>query len=144
MSIGASAYGVDRLYVEVSNYTAPSNSQATEFNFGSVINSLSSVNYRTCNSGSLMPEDESDRTTSFLLYPNPSDGVINLKYEIPSESNAELIVYSMNGQVIYKVNLVDGSNTETIDITKVESGLYFYTVLYNGVFEHAGRISIAH
>jgi hypothetical protein len=40
--------------------------------------------------------------------------------------------------------LVDGSNTETIDITKVESGLYFYTVLYNGVFEHAGRISIAH
>jgi hypothetical protein len=143
-AIGASAYGVDTVYVNIANYTTPSASQATEFNFGSVINSLSSVNYRTCNSGSLKPEDESNRTTSFLMYPNPSDGVMNLKYEIPSESNAELVVYSMNGQVIYRGNLGDGSNTETIDISKVESGLYFYTVLYNGVYEHAGRISIAH
>jgi len=142
-SIGSSAYGIDSIFADIDSYQTPSASQATEFTFGSVINSLTSINYRSC-SGSLMPEeDETNRSSSFTIYPNPSDGIVNLKYVIPAEKKAELIVYSINGQVIYSGWLNDGASTAVIDLSNVASGLYLYTVLIDGAVEHAGRMSIA-
>jgi len=142
-SIGIEAYGKDTIYTDTSGYKTPMASQATEFTFGSVINSLTSINYRSC-SGSLKPEeDETNRKSLFAIYPNPSDGIVNLKYQIPTEKRAELVVYSINGQVIYRTWLNEASNTATIDLSNVESGLYLYTVMIDGAVEHAGRISIA-
>jgi hypothetical protein len=148
-NIGTSAYGIDSTYADPSNYTSPTASQATEFYFGSVINSLSSINYRTCFGGSMMPEfvedvegDANDGST-FTLYPNPSGGLINIDYDIPSESKAELIVYSINGQMVHSEKLIDGKNTSLMDITTLERGLYFYSVLIDGAVKHVGRISKA-
>ena len=142
-NIGFEAYGIDTVYTDTSGYQIPTSTQAIQFTFGSVINSLTSINYRSC-SGSLKPEeDETIRNSSFTIYPNPSDGIVNLKYQIPSEKKAELIVYSINGQVIYRAWLIEGANTATIDLSNVESGLYLYTVMIEGAVEHAGRISIA-
>lgn len=141
--IGLTAYGFDTTYTDTSGYLTPSPSQSTEFYFGSVINSISSINYRSC-SNSLKPEDDLANNLQFLVYPNPSDGMVTLSYEIPSESAAELLIHGTNGQLIYSTPLIEGKNTKVIDLSTIESGLYIYTVIINGTIEYSGRIAIAH
>ena len=143
-NLGEEGFGSEDVRTDTSGYRTPTATQINESYFGSIINSPSSITYRSCTNGSMKPEeDETIRASSFTIYPNPSDGIVNLKYQIPSEKKAELIVYSINGQVIYRTWLNEGANTATIDLSNVESGLYLYTVLIEGAVEHAGRISIA-
>jgi len=144
-NLGEEGFGSEDTLTDISGYRIPTATQINVSYFGSIINSPSSITYRSCTNGSLKPEeDETNRKSLFAIYPNPSNGIVNLKYQIPTDKRAELVVYSINGQVIYRTWLNEASNTATIDLSNVTSGLYLYTVLIDGAVEHAGRMSIAH
>jgi len=74
-------------------------------------------------------EDEIGRqmTEMIQVQPNPSKGVFNINYELPSVENVVLKVFNTIGQVIYQKtnNTQVGSLQETIDLTNAPKGLYY-------------------
>jgi Zn-dependent metalloprotease len=61
------------------------------------------------------------------VFPNPSNGLFTLK----NLNNIELVkadIFDINGRLIKSINLSNGQSLQTIDITKVTSGLYFMNV----------------
>jgi len=66
---------------------------------------------------------------SINAFPNPANDVLNLEFFIPSTQHVNLELYNMMGQkVIEMVNgpLTEGKHQLKIDISKLQSGVYFY------------------
>ena len=140
--LGTVAYGIDTILTDVSGYYEPTSSQVTEYYFGSVINSISNITYRSC-TGTRTPVDNFVKNIfPFRLYPNPSNGEINIEYEVPSESAVELVVYTIEGKEIERIVLQGGHRYKTLDITNVQSGIYIYELKVDGLSTEKGRISI--
>lgn len=59
---------------------------------------------------------------AFVIYPNPADDIITIE----SVKEAEVIFYSINGQMISQQNINEGINT--IDISEFDAGIYFVNV----------------
>lgn len=62
-----------------------------------------------------------------VVYPNPSNGLFTLQNKTNiALSNAT--VYDINGRHIKTLNLVNMSDSATIDISSVASGMYFISI----------------
>ncbi len=70
---------------------------------------------------SVMENDE----VVFMMYPNPAENHITIE----SLRDAEVKIYSVNGQMISQQNIIEGINT--IDISNLNAGMYFVSV--NGI-----------
>lgn len=68
---------------------------------------------------------ENDQNESIKLYPNPAKDVLNI--EVGQTADVEII--SITGQIVEKT-VVDGSSR--IDISQLNSGVYFVKVISNG------------
>lgn len=77
--------------------------------------------------------DEIGNGNSLAIYPNPNNGTFTLDIMLTEKSSVEVIVTNELGQKIYtnSLNETVGSKIEMIDLGKVESGLYFITVVVN-------------
>lgn len=62
----------------------------------------------------------------FLLFPNPSDGLINISLTNSKQNNFKLKVRDLSGRVIYESNLIE--NFSTIDLRNVANGSYFFSI----------------
>ena len=58
----------------------------------------------------------------FIVYPNPTENNITIE----SVNDAEVTVYSVNGQMLSRQNISEGINT--IDLSNLNSGMYFINV----------------
>jgi len=61
------------------------------------------------------------------VYPNPSNGEFTLR----NLNNIELVkaeIFDINGRLIKTIDLSNGQNLQTIDITQVTTGIYFMNV----------------
>jgi len=65
------------------------------------------------------------------LYPNPTEGVFNIEFEIENKENTILKVYNEKGKTVYndKIKRFDGFYLKAIDITKEDSGVYFIKII---------------
>ncbi|MCX6266887.1 MAG: alpha-amylase family glycosyl hydrolase [Bacteroidetes bacterium] len=81
-----------------------------------------------------------------LLYPNPSDGLLNFVINLPQTSTVEVTVFNMLGHVVSKVafdHLQPGMNNFSLDLhagnpDKIPCGLYFFK-LDAGSFHESGK-----
>ncbi len=65
--------------------------------------------------------------------PNPFQGVTLIDYTIPSDmSNAQLIIYDLNGKALSNFDLAPGDGQVRINATDLSSGVYFYAIENNG------------
>ena len=64
---------------------------------------------------------------SLLLYPNPSRGIINLKFNTEKFNTTEIVIFNTIGQVVYENNILI-SNEFAIDISNLPAGHYFMKV----------------
>jgi hypothetical protein len=65
----------------------------------------------------------------YTNYPNPFNPVTTIKYDVPRNANATLIVYDMLGKEVTKLvngNVQPGSYEVVWDATNFASGTYFY------------------
>jgi len=65
---------------------------------------------------------EYDYFTDGLIYPNPSNGEINLSEKFPLPSTLE--VFDISGRVVFKQELTEETNK--CDLTHLEKGTYFW------------------
>ena len=59
---------------------------------------------------------------AFVLYPNPAEYYITIE----SIKDAEVKIYSVNGQMLSQQNISEGINK--IDLSNLNSGMYFISV----------------
>ncbi|MBI3501708.1 MAG: T9SS type A sorting domain-containing protein [Bacteroidetes bacterium] len=80
--------------------------------------------------GSLAVHELNSDISSFNLYPNPTTGVSTIEITMKEAGKAVLEVSNMVGQTIYSTSkeLGAGTHTFSVDASKWNSGVYFYTV----------------
>ncbi|MCD6018960.1 MAG: Ca2+-binding protein toxin [Bacteroidetes bacterium] len=66
--------------------------------------------------------------TSFYVYPNPSNGIVEIHYSGNGNENARFNVVDIMGRTIHSDMLPKGTNTKTIDLSKEAKGLYMIEV----------------
>ena len=72
----------------------------------------------------------------FQNYPNPFNPETNISYNIRNKSNVKIIVYDIIGKEIETlVNEIKQSGSYTIkfDANKLSSGIYFYSLIIDGI-----------
>ena len=62
-----------------------------------------------------------------IIYPNPSNGIFTLR-NTNNMALTNATVYDINGRYIKTLNLANMIGNKTIDISSVESGMYFLTI----------------
>lgn len=65
--------------------------------------------------------------TKFNLYPNPTTGIVNLKFGTATTVNA-INVYSISGQLVYTKNYSSSSDSYSIDLQSAAAGVYIVKV----------------
>lgn len=67
------------------------------------------------------------------IYPNPTDGIFNIEFELEKKENVILKIYNQQGKAIYtdKIKKFNGYYSNEIDLTKEESGIYFVRIIQN-------------
>jgi hypothetical protein len=71
--------------------------------------------------------NESDKLSDFNIYPNPAANELTIDCALTDKSYFEL--YDLVGAKRKEVTLDCGSLTERIDLSDIDSGLYFYSVV---------------
>lgn len=84
----------------------------------------------------------SEKEHGFMVYPNPTNGLITLNYALDEGDRATLSVYTYTGALIQERVLNDESLSMDIDLTDVETGLYILSVDVNGETQLLERISV--
>jgi len=67
------------------------------------------------------PADEK----SFLVYPNPSNGIVHIAINGFEGRKMELRILNVIGTVIYRETITELNGPKTLDLTKFASGLYY-------------------
>ena len=68
-------------------------------------------------------------TNFWSLYPNPTNGDLQLSTNFPIESYA---ISDIAGRVLSRGKLLSSSNYEIFEANELTSGIYFFTVYFNG------------
>ena len=67
-----------------------------------------------------------------LLFPNPSNGVMQLNYSIPTNETGVFDIFDLSGKSLISYALRGGKNAMTLSTTDLENGIYFYHLISNG------------
>lgn len=93
-----------------------------------VLNSVSNINFMPP-TGIIEPSQVSN---TLLIFPNPTQGIINIDYQPDGINNVDLKVISIDGRVLYAEILKDKyTYRHQIDLSAWQRGLYF-VILNNG------------
>ena len=82
--------------------------------------------------GTSSTEKQTAELTSGLnIYPNPTDGIINVMME--NAANYELLIYNQLGEIVMSQNV--NSKVARIDVSNLPAGAYFIEAMVNGRIE---------
>jgi hypothetical protein len=78
-------------------------------------------------------ENELDRTTR--VFPNPTNGVLFVDYELPAGETAQVEVFNMVGERVLTTtrSTGNGQQRETLDISSLSDGIYFVNITAGGL-----------
>jgi len=69
---------------------------------------------------------------NFAVYPNPSEGVFNLKFTPESNEKIEVSLFDLRGRLIHKINyenvVTHGIFDKKLDYNYINQGMYFLVV----------------
>ncbi len=95
-----------------------------------VINAVSSV-------------DDNNGTEAGLVYPNPAQDNIFVRYNSTADKTANITVLSQNGAVYFDstINVTSGTNEINIVLNNVPQGLYFI-IIDNGINRSINKLNV--
>jgi len=78
----------------------------------------------------------------FHLFPNPTDGITNIRLRVEGKGNSSLSVYSLSGKPLIQRELspMNSHVVDEIDLRAYPSGIYFVSVIHNGTVSWAKLI----
>ncbi|OFY47495.1 MAG: hypothetical protein A2W85_02190 [Bacteroidetes bacterium GWF2_41_31] len=67
------------------------------------------------------------------IYPNPAINFVSLNYTlVPGVKSASIRISNILGTVVSEMNLNLNSNSTRVDVSQLDGGIYFYSVILNG------------
>ena len=108
-------------------YTAGSSGSATVFD--------DFVLTKNVVSATRIAAEGSDERFGFEVYPNPSGDIVNVSYNLPPNSEAELSVFDMMGKTIKQINFTSANDTSgkiSVDVSRFKNGVYFINIDSDG------------
>jgi hypothetical protein len=66
---------------------------------------------------------------SIIVYPNPSNGIFKIDFQDNIPVDAEIEIHNLLGQTIYSDKINQSNKNRIIDISEIESGIYFFSVI---------------
>ncbi|MFN4234703.1 MAG: T9SS type A sorting domain-containing protein [Bacteroidia bacterium] len=79
--------------------------------------------------------------SNFHLYPNPAHSYITIQTDIVGYNHIEFILYDTMGRPV--ITEQSAANNSNVDVSKISSGIYFYTISLNNSFVQSGKLVIA-
>ncbi len=83
--------------------------------------------------GVLSVKDYSLTNSLFSIFPNPSEGVLNINFAPNFSPASELSVYDLLGKIIYSGKINSVYSNAIIDLSGKEPGIYFVNIRSNGL-----------
>lgn len=78
-------------------------------------------------------------------YPNPASSIVYFNYALNSGNyNATLSVSDILGSEVIHQTIVNSNRRTSIDVTNLESGVYFYSLQINGKAQFTRKLIIRH
>jgi hypothetical protein len=116
--------GEDQRVLNANNVTAAGNVQTRSTSMA-----ICSRPLMTDYAGVCVPLSISEKELNAMisLYPNPSNGVINIR-KTSSINLEKAVIYDLSGRMVFEQNLTGISNTKTVNLRSVSTGLYFAEV----------------
>jgi hypothetical protein len=79
-------------------------------------------------------QQNNDVLKVFNVFPNPTDGAMQLEFELATEQKLSLEIYSINGQLIKvlqkEINYPKGKNTLNSQIGELKEGMYLLVIQF--------------
>lgn len=76
--------------------------------------------------------------------PNPASNNVSINYDLKNSSQpASIKIYNMLGTLVKTVSLETYTNSTKIDITSLEEGMYFYSVVVGGKTVKTSRLVVS-
>ena len=109
-------------------YTVTELTAETTYNFTvtALNNTLESAASNVVTVTTLKVEGIVENTIAFSIYPNPVNDKIYIETEVEVE---EVVVYTITGVVAGHQSMVNGQQSTVIDVTNLNSGIYFVKVV---------------
>ena len=79
--------------------------------------------------------NENSLDQRLLVFPNPSEGILNVQYEAPTMGVAQIEVINVLGERVFETTRSMGAGTqrETLDMSSLSGGIYFVNITADGV-----------
>lgn len=89
--------------------------------------------YSLCGKLSTQSLKEESANNHLYAYPNPAQNTMTIEYRLP-ENNllGSLEIYNINGSLIESFNIDNTFSNVLLDVSKYESGSYYYTIKSEG------------
>jgi parallel beta-helix repeat protein len=94
------------------------------------------------NQDNTITENKPSTQQSFVLFPNPNNGSMTLKYVLNEKEEGLFIIYDIVGKHIAKYNLQGGNKDLEISENNLSNGIYFYQIIMNEHCLSSGKIVI--
>jgi hypothetical protein len=88
------------------------------------------------------PIADNDNSVSYKLYPNPNTGAMTFDYELAETETGVFLIYDMTGRIVAKYSLNKESKSLSIKEEGLQNGLYFYSVIVNGITRKSDKLII--
>ncbi|MFN8429359.1 MAG: T9SS type A sorting domain-containing protein [Spirosomataceae bacterium] len=98
-----------------------------------------------CDNPLMLPFGDVGDITTAKAYPNPVSDILTVEYRVPfSTLKAELHFTNVNGRMIKNVQLEKSKNEVKVETYKWVDGLYFYSLIIDGVRTISQKIVVSH
>ncbi len=88
------------------------------------------------------PKRKLNSNATILVYPNPTNGEMTIKYFIPQNEEAEFAIYDLTGKKVATHQLTGERNQLIVSEKDLFEGIYFYNVISNGQIVKQDKIVI--
>ena len=84
-------------------------------------------------------------SASILAFPNPTNGKVNIIWNMPSAEEATIVVSDITGREVFysNINMTAGAGVNQIDLSSLTSGLYTISVK-SAVINYNNKIQVQH
>lgn len=74
----------------------------------------------------LSSSDDLEVSSKINIYPNPTNGDIQIEWKTPVSQNVSFTLYNLSGKLVYEKNFLPQGVTESINLNSISSGMYIY------------------
>jgi len=129
-------------YSETITYTLPDDFNESKISligflayYGAEIGSRAVLNAATMDldEDGTVGTSEVQGVKNFKIFPNPSNGLVNIMFDQATESDTKIFVYDVYGKQVDVINenatMMEGTQHYSYDTSNLEPGLYFVTII---------------